>query len=121
MLLDAAAAVVVLTPLPLVITANAAVGRRWAHHAIGILGGLSAGVTFLFGALDLAGAGTTTAGAGNHNPLPVDIGIMITAVIAAALVATPVRQRVARPELTARTGATRNCRRSANPAAARTN
>ncbi|MEO8744003.1 MAG: CPBP family intramembrane glutamic endopeptidase [Candidatus Dormiibacterota bacterium] len=85
-----------LTPLPLVITANAAVGRRWAHHAIGILGGVSAGVTFLFGALDLAGAGTTAAGAGNSNPLPVDVGIMFTAVIAATLVATPVRKRVAR-------------------------
>lgn len=83
-----------LTPLPLVITANAAVGRRWAHLAIGVLCGLSAGFTFLLGALDLAGAGTTTAGSRGQNPLPVDVGIMVTAVIAAALVSTPIRERI---------------------------
>ncbi len=95
MLLDAAAAAVVLTPLPLVITANAAVGRRWAHLAIGILGGISAGLTFLLGALDLAGAGTTTAGSGGQNPVPVDVGIMVTAVAAAAMVSKPVRDWLA--------------------------
>ncbi|TAN33357.1 CPBP family intramembrane metalloprotease [bacterium] len=82
----------VLTPLPLVITANAAVGRRWAFHATGILAGLSAGVTFLFGALDLAGAGAP----GGRSPLAVDLGIMVTAVAAAALASKPVRERVAR-------------------------
>ncbi len=84
-----------LTPLPLVIAANAAVGRRWAHLAIGVLGGLSAGLTFLLGAFDLAGAGTTTAGSGGQNPMPVDLGIMVTAVIAAAMVSKPVRDRLA--------------------------
>ena len=84
-----------MTPLPLVIAANAAVGRRWAHLAIGVLGGISAGLTFLLGALDLAGAGTTTAGSGGQNPAPVDVGIMVTAVIAAALVSKPVRDRLA--------------------------
>lgn len=84
-----------LTPLPLVITANAAVGRRWAHFAIGVLGGISAGLTFLLGALDLAGAGTTTAGSSGQNPVPVDVGIMVTAVIAAAMVSKPVRDRLA--------------------------
>jgi uncharacterized protein len=88
--------VVVLMPLPLVILANVAVGRRWAHIAIAILSGLSAGITFLFGALDLAGAGTTAAGASGHNPLPVDVGIMVTAAIAAVLASKPVRERVAR-------------------------
>jgi membrane protease YdiL (CAAX protease family) len=83
-------------PLPLVILANVAVGRRWAHIAIGVLSGITAGVTFLFGALDLAGAGTTSAGAGGHNPLPVDVGIMVTAAVAAVLAAKPVRERVAR-------------------------
>ena len=83
-------------PLPLVILANVAVGRRWAHIAIAVLSGLSAGITFLFGALDLAGAGTTTAGASGHNPLPVDVGIMVTAAVAAVLASKPVRERVAR-------------------------
>jgi uncharacterized protein len=83
-------------PLPLVILANVAVGRRWAHIAIAVLSGLSAGIAFLFGALDLAGAGTTTAGASGHNPLPVDVGIMVTAAVAAVLASKPVRERVAR-------------------------
>ena len=87
---------VVLTPLPLVIAANAAVGRRWAHLAIGILAGVSAGVTFLIGALDLAGAGRAAGGSSTQNPVAVDVGIMVTAAIAAALASKPVRERVAR-------------------------
>ena len=83
-------------PLPLVVVANLAVGRRWAHLAIGILAGVTAGVTFLVGALDLAGAGTTTAGGNGSSPLPVDVGIMVTAVVAATLASKPVRDRVAR-------------------------
>lgn len=82
-------------PLPLVITANAAVGKRWASHATGILAGLSAGITFLFGALDLASARSAT-GSNGHNPLGVDIGIMATSVIAATLASKPVRDRAAR-------------------------
>lgn len=85
-----------LTPLPLVIAANAAVGRRWAHLAIGILAGLSAGVTFLIGALDLSGAGRSAGAASTQNPVPVDVGIMVTAAIAAALASKPLRERVAR-------------------------
>ncbi len=83
-------------PLPLVITANAAVGRRWASHATGILAGLTAGVTFLFGALDLASAGSVATRSSSHNPVAVDIGIMATAVIAATLASKPVRDRAAR-------------------------
>jgi uncharacterized protein len=77
-----------------VITANAAVGRTWAGHSIGILCGLTAGVTFLVGALDLAGAGLLQVGGGQA--WAVDAGIMVTAVIAAALASRPVRQQVAR-------------------------
>src|SRR4029077_18126131 len=51
----ASTAALVLLPLPLIITANAAVGRRWAHFAVAILAGVSAGITFLLGALDAAG------------------------------------------------------------------
>jgi membrane protease YdiL (CAAX protease family) len=88
--------VVVLSPLPLVIAANAAVGRRWAHLAIGILSGVSAGVTFLIGALDLSGAGRAAGGPSTQNPVAVDVGIMVTAAIAAALASKPVRERIAR-------------------------
>jgi membrane protease YdiL (CAAX protease family) len=78
-----------------VIAANAAVGRRWAHLAIGILAGVSAGVTFLIGALDLAGAGRAAGGPGTQSPVAVDVGIMVTAAIAAALASKPLRERVA--------------------------
>ena len=87
---------VVLLPIPLVITANAAVGRSWSGHAIGILAGVSAGIAFLFGALDLAAA--TSAGAsnaGDHNSA-VDVGTMVTAVAAATLASKPVRDRLSR-------------------------
>jgi membrane protease YdiL (CAAX protease family) len=87
---------VVLLPLPLIIAANAAVGRTWAHHAIAILAGLSAGVTFLFGALDIAGAGLLTAGSGGQSRIPLDVGFMVTAVVAATLASQPVRERLAK-------------------------
>jgi membrane protease YdiL (CAAX protease family) len=75
----------------MVIAANAAVGKSWAHHATGILAGLLAGATFLFGAIDWAGANS-----GQHNPLAVDIGIMFTALLAATLASKPVRERASR-------------------------
>ena len=78
------------------ITANAAVGRRWAHLAIGVLAGVSAGVTFLIGALDLAGAGRAAGGPSTQSPVAVDVGIMVTAAIAAALASKPLRERIAR-------------------------
>lgn len=76
----------------MIITANLAVGKRWAGHAIGILAGLTAGATFLFGALDFAG----NTGAGVHNSVWVDAGVMVTAVVAATLASKPVRDRLAR-------------------------
>ena len=82
-------------PLPFVITANAAVGKPWASHATGILAGLTAGATFLVGALDLGGAGLVQAGSGG-NRIGLDIGFMATAVVAATLASRPVRERVAR-------------------------
>jgi membrane protease YdiL (CAAX protease family) len=82
-------------PLPFVITANAAVGKPWAGHATGILCGLTAGVTFLIGALDLGGAGLVQAGAGGQQ-LGLDAGIMATGVLAATLASRPVRERIAR-------------------------
>jgi membrane protease YdiL (CAAX protease family) len=79
----------------MVITANAAVGKSWATHATGILAGLTAGGTFLIGALDLGGAGLVQAGPGGQQKA-LDAGIMVTAAIAAVLTARPVRQQTAR-------------------------
>jgi uncharacterized protein len=86
----------VLIPLPLIITANAAVGKRWAHIAIAILAGFIAGITFLLGALDAAGAGLLTAGPGGQSRLPLDVGFMATALVAAALASQPLRERVSK-------------------------
>ena len=79
----------------MVITANAAVGKRWANHATGILAGLTAGSAFLVGALDLGGAGLVQAGPAGQ-PIGLDAGIMVTAAAAAILAARPVRERIAR-------------------------
>lgn len=83
-------------PLPLIVTANAAVGKRWAGIAIGILGGLVAGATFLLGALDFAGAPILAPGLSSQQRYGLDIGTMVTGFLAAALVSQPVRERVAR-------------------------
>jgi membrane protease YdiL (CAAX protease family) len=85
-----------LLPLPLIVIANAAVGKSWAHLAIGILTGLVAGATFLFGALELAGASTLNPGLSRPSLLGIEIGTMATGVVAAVLVADPVRKRLAR-------------------------
>ncbi|HLZ95567.1 MAG TPA: CPBP family intramembrane glutamic endopeptidase [Candidatus Dormibacteraeota bacterium] len=74
----------------MVIAANAAVGKPWAHHATGILAGLMAGSVFLFGIFDLTVPGSV------HNPPAVDFAIMATGLIAAALASKPVRERTAR-------------------------
>ena len=89
-LLDAASqAVALLVPLPLVITANAAIGKPWAHHATAILAGFTAGATFLFGVFDLTAPGNNL-----RNPTGVDVGIMVTGVVAATLASKPVRERL---------------------------
>jgi membrane protease YdiL (CAAX protease family) len=80
----------------MVILANRAVGRRWAHHVIALLAGFTAGVTFLIGALDLGGAGVFPTALVGPNRLPLDISVMATAVVAAVLASKPVRERVAR-------------------------
>jgi CAAX protease family protein len=74
----------------MVIAANASVGKPWAHHATGILAGLMAGGVFLFGVFDMTVPGSV------HNPLAVDVGIMVTGLAAAALASKPVRERAAR-------------------------
>jgi uncharacterized protein len=59
------------------------------------LAGVTAGIVFLIGALDAAGAGTLTAGPG-ENRLALDLGFMATGLVAAALASKPVRERTAR-------------------------
>lgn len=78
-------------PLPMVVTANAAIGRGWAHHAIGILAGFTAGAVFLFGIFDM-----TAPGPGLRNPTGVDVGIMVTAAVAATMASRPVREGLGR-------------------------
>jgi uncharacterized protein len=77
----------------MIVTANAAVGKRWATQATAILAGATAGVTFLFG-LGLA-AGFVPSGPSGQS-LGLDIGIMATALVAATLASKPVRERIAR-------------------------
>jgi len=74
-----------------VITANAVIGRRWAPHVTAILAGFTAGATFLLGAFELTGPVS-----GPRNPAGVDIGYMVTGLIAATFVSKPVRERLSR-------------------------
>jgi len=75
----------------MVVTANAAIGKGWAHHAIGILAGFTAGAVFLFGIFDLTAPGNDL-----RNPTGVDVGIMVTAAVAATMAARPVREWLGR-------------------------
>jgi membrane protease YdiL (CAAX protease family) len=79
-----------------VILANLAIGRSWAHHVIALLAGFTAGVTFLLGAIDLAGADLFPTEVVGPNRLPLDITLMGTAVVAAVLASKPVREGLAR-------------------------
>jgi membrane protease YdiL (CAAX protease family) len=81
-------------PLPVVVLANLAVGHRWARHVAAILTGFLAGVTFLYGAIDLAGQRANPSS--THNSYAVDVGFMATALIAAVLMSKPVRERISR-------------------------
>ena len=86
----------VLTPLPLIITANVAVGRPWAHQAIAILGGITAGLAFLVGALDAAGAISVFVLPNSESQIPLDVGLIASAVVAATVTSKPVRERLSR-------------------------
>jgi len=80
--------------LPLIVTANAAVGKPWVGHANAILAGLTTGATFLFGAIYFAGVlGPPATGAPARG---IGIGVMITAAVAAVVASNPVRERIAR-------------------------
>jgi CAAX protease family protein len=72
--------------------ANLAVGKPWAGHAIGILAGITAGVTFLAG-LSLVGGLARLPGA---QPVGFGACVMATGLAAATLASKPVRDRVSR-------------------------
>ncbi len=81
-------------PLPLIVTANAAIGKSWASLATGILSGLASGITFLFGALVFVGVlGPPVSGA---SAAGIGAGVMVSAGIAAVLASNPARERIAR-------------------------
>lgn len=86
-------------PLPLVILANAGVGKSWAHFAAEIMTGLFGGAFALLGALDLAGVPVLTSlltspPTGNAR-LGMDVAIAVTGFAGAAVAANPVRRRLA--------------------------
>jgi membrane protease YdiL (CAAX protease family) len=64
--------------------------------AIDVLAGFSAGIVFLVGALDVAGAGLVPNSLVGQNRIPFDVGWMATALAAAVLAYKPVRERVSR-------------------------
>lgn len=85
-----------LTPLPLLLTANAAVGKRWANLAAEILGGVAGGLVFLVGVADLAGAPVLAQAPNANLKLALDVSVMATGLLAAVVAARPVRARLAR-------------------------
>jgi membrane protease YdiL (CAAX protease family) len=88
--------VIELTPLPLLLTANAAVGKRWANLAAEILGGVAGGLVFLVGVADLAGAPVLAQAPNANLKLALDVSVMATGLLAAVVAARPVRTRLAR-------------------------
>jgi membrane protease YdiL (CAAX protease family) len=87
---------VVLTPLPLIIIANAAVGRPWAYLATALLAGISAGIAFLVGVLEAAGAVSVFVLPKGDSQIPLGVGLMASAVVAATVASKPVRERLSR-------------------------
>lgn len=82
-------------PLPLIIVANAAVGRAWANAAIWGLGGLACGVMGLFGVLDLAGVPMLSPDMSQPARFGIDAGVVVTAFAAAGFLFKPIRKDVA--------------------------
>src|SRR5207253_1763402 len=93
--LDAGTALVELLPLPLIILANAAVGKTWAAVATPALAALPAVMTGLVGVLDLLGAPTGATGLSRQATFAVDAGTIVTAVAAGGFAFRPIRQDLA--------------------------
>jgi hypothetical protein len=82
-------------PLPLVITANAAVGKAWAPAATVVLGGFAVAVTALFGVLDMVGVPMLSSGLSAQGRFAVDAGTIVTSVAAAGFLIKPIRKDLA--------------------------
>lgn len=87
-------------PLPLVFLANAALGKSWAHTAAEASTGFFGGAFALLGALDLLGVAVLPnlfvfppTGASR---IGMDVTIVATGFVGAAIAALPVRRRLAR-------------------------
>lgn len=78
------------------ITANAAVGKRWAGLAAEVLSGVAGGLIALLGAADLAGARLLVPAPTAGLQSALDVTVMATGLAAAAIASRPVRQRIAR-------------------------
>jgi CAAX protease family protein len=88
--------VIELTPLPLVVAANAAVGRRWANQAAELVGGVMGGVFCLLGLADLAGARVFVPAPDATLQQAFDGTIMATGLAVAAVSSRAVRGLLAR-------------------------
>lgn len=82
--------------MPVVVLANLAVGRRWAHYLIPILIGFLAAITFLYGGELYLASHWWNPGGTVRSSDAADIGFMTTALIAATLIFKPVRERFSR-------------------------
>jgi membrane protease YdiL (CAAX protease family) len=82
-------------PLPLIITANAAVGKAWAPVATVVLGGFAVALTALVGLLDMLGVPMLASGLSAQARFAVDAGTIVTAVAAAGFLIKPIRKDLA--------------------------
>jgi uncharacterized protein len=87
-------------PLPLVILANAGIGKSWAHAAAEAISGFFGGAFALLGVLDLLGVPVLpnlfVAPPMGWSRIGMDVTLAATGFIGAAIAANPVRRRLAR-------------------------
>jgi CAAX protease family protein len=94
--LDALSAAFLLTPLPLIITANTAVGKPWANLATVALCGSTAGAFCLYGLADMTGlAPLLASGLSPLSRFGIDAGIVVTGFAAGAFAFKPIRRELA--------------------------
>jgi membrane protease YdiL (CAAX protease family) len=94
LILDWAAALTPLLPVPIIVMANVAVGKSWASDAAAVLCGITAGAVFLFGLAILArwlAPGTT-----GYSPQPLGFSLIGVGAVAAVATWPPVLRRLAR-------------------------
>lgn len=94
--LDALSAALLLTPLPLIITANTAVGKPWANLATVALCGSTAGAFCLYGLVDMTGLAPLLApDLSRLARFGIDAGIIVTGFAAGAFAFRPIRRELA--------------------------